>query len=363
MPEPRLATVKRLFAVSGNICAFPQCTNPLVDSTSGKVTGRICHIKARKPGFARYDPNQSEDERHAFDNLILMCPIHHDVIDSDTETYTVERLQEIKTKHEADNAGGYEPSDDIARQLLVNIESNIAVLLNADASGKIDWSGDILHSSTKIVIDQAAVPETQEANRAGYIEGLIRDIQSTLYDEHSRLPYVLTLCLDLCDRVGLSEKYGKWIRAELSGYGGDYKEFQSQFDDEEQFECWMQEWASHRLITPYIKGANYIRGRIQPQILELPVQQMLIGLPVARVVRDVESAKMTGSQEFSIPLLSLGQERFVELQSFIEEVAPGSVLPSDLRVFYKVTALERVLDGVRSTALSLLSDARSQIAT
>jgi hypothetical protein len=37
----------RLFAVTGNLCVFPGCTQSLVDKNSGKVTGEICHIKAQ----------------------------------------------------------------------------------------------------------------------------------------------------------------------------------------------------------------------------------------------------------------------------------------------------------------------------
>ena len=94
MTGPSVATVKRLFAVSGNRCAFPECALPLVDEASGKVTGRICHIKADSPGGPRYDPEQHNKERHGFANLVLMCPLHHDVIDSDAEAYTMERLLE-----------------------------------------------------------------------------------------------------------------------------------------------------------------------------------------------------------------------------------------------------------------------------
>jgi hypothetical protein len=94
------ATTKRLFAVSGNVCAFPKCSIPLVDGESGKVTGRICHIRARNPAGPRYDSGQSDEDRNAFENLILLCPIHHDVIDADDVAYTVERLQAMKQAHE-----------------------------------------------------------------------------------------------------------------------------------------------------------------------------------------------------------------------------------------------------------------------
>jgi len=65
------------------------------------LIGEICHIKGEKPTSARYDPNQSPIERHAYENLILMCPTHHTVIDDDEVSYTVERLRQIKLEHEA----------------------------------------------------------------------------------------------------------------------------------------------------------------------------------------------------------------------------------------------------------------------
>jgi hypothetical protein len=95
---PATTTIKRLFAISGNRCAFPKCTSTLVDGK--KVVGKICHIKARNEGGPRFDPNQTSEERHGYDNLILMCGRHHDVIDDDEEAYTVEYLRRLKAKHE-----------------------------------------------------------------------------------------------------------------------------------------------------------------------------------------------------------------------------------------------------------------------
>ncbi|MEQ1644452.1 MAG: hypothetical protein ABL959_13475 [Pyrinomonadaceae bacterium] len=65
------------------------------------VVGEVCHIKGLKPTAARHDLTQGEDERNAFENLILMCSIHHKVIDEDIDSYTVERLREIKAEHES----------------------------------------------------------------------------------------------------------------------------------------------------------------------------------------------------------------------------------------------------------------------
>src|SRR5216684_2244813 len=96
---PRVSTIKRLFAHSGNRCAFPGCPAVLVEGST--VVGKICHIKGAKPGSARYDPQQSAAGRHGFGNLILMCGRHHDIIDGDEQAYTVDRLLKIKADHEA----------------------------------------------------------------------------------------------------------------------------------------------------------------------------------------------------------------------------------------------------------------------
>jgi hypothetical protein len=98
--RPTNPTIKRLFAKSGNRCAFPKCTHQIVQD-DGTVIGRVCHIKGRSRQGPRYDDSQTPDQRHGFDNLVLMCGNHHTVIDTDEGSYTVKRLQEIKRAHEA----------------------------------------------------------------------------------------------------------------------------------------------------------------------------------------------------------------------------------------------------------------------
>ena len=97
--EPSRPTVKRLFAVSGNRCAFPNCPTCIVDETSGSIICQICHIKGENRDSARHDPSQSDAERHGHGNLILLCGPHHKIIDDDEQTYTVVRLQAMKKEH------------------------------------------------------------------------------------------------------------------------------------------------------------------------------------------------------------------------------------------------------------------------
>jgi hypothetical protein len=355
---PSVATIKRLFAVSGNECAFPGCANPLVDAESGKVTGRICHITGKKPGTARYDASQSDTERDAFENLLLMCPIHHDVIDTDVQSYTVERLQRIKAEHEALSGAGPEVSDDIAVKLLASIDGDVAIVLNAEADAEVRWTGDILHGGTKIVVGSLTQVKSEESTWQFTVRELIRDIQLELYGDNRRLPYVLALCLELCEKTGVSDEYTRWLNRELRGYD-DYARFQDEFRSGEDFEAWMDKWASHRWVTTHIKAQWRSAETMRLRIDELPFDSILLGMPVAQIVRDLEEARRGGLAELSVPLLNLGQAHYARLQSSLDEKFPGNVVPPDVRVYWKVSEVDRVLDGVRNIVLSLLKDARS----
>ena len=94
-------SVKRLFASSGGVCAFPGCTTNLVDSISGAILGEMCHINAASPSGPRFEPSLSESDRSKEDNLIILCPTHHSLVDQDLSTYTAEKLRLMKRSHEA----------------------------------------------------------------------------------------------------------------------------------------------------------------------------------------------------------------------------------------------------------------------
>lgn len=127
MKSPSRRTVKRLFALSGNECAFPGCAALLADSASDILIGEVCHIKAQNSNGPRYDPRLSDEELHAFENLILLCPTHHTVIDVDSSSYPVERLLAMKAEHEQAHAGGHEPSNMLADALRASAPSGTAI--------------------------------------------------------------------------------------------------------------------------------------------------------------------------------------------------------------------------------------------
>lgn len=116
--SPSQSTIKQLFALSGNVCAFPNCNNPLVES-GGTVVGEICHIIAAEENGPRFNQQQmTNKERASFDNLMLLCPIHHAIIDSDENLYNASYLRKIKAEHE----NNFKKKDSIIQKLEDNFK-------------------------------------------------------------------------------------------------------------------------------------------------------------------------------------------------------------------------------------------------
>jgi len=95
---------KILCSKSGGRCAMPTCHKEMVvnktENDQNSIIGVGAHIKGEKPGSARYDSSMTDKQRNCYDNLIFVCGNCHKVIDDQANTYTVEKLHEIKIEHE-----------------------------------------------------------------------------------------------------------------------------------------------------------------------------------------------------------------------------------------------------------------------
>jgi len=178
MKEPSITTIKRLFALSNNRCAFPRCITTLI-TPSGDVHGKICHIKARSRKGPRYDESQSDEARHSFDNLILLCGQHHDTIDKQPELYTADILLEIKHAHEKKGRIEIQPEDAIFAGILLN-DYNRIYISNNSGNVMVDSPGSIqantVHLNTvkknfKILPPDGTI--SSDLRRIGYVKHLI----------------------------------------------------------------------------------------------------------------------------------------------------------------------------------------------
>lgn len=117
---------RRLCLRSGGRCAFPGCRRILaVDAPQDEavvVLGEMAHIVADSGQGPRADPNMPREDRDKYENLILLCNVHHQLVDSAPETYTVPRLHAMKDDHERwveEQLGECSPQEALPRRTLV----------------------------------------------------------------------------------------------------------------------------------------------------------------------------------------------------------------------------------------------------
>ncbi len=133
---PKRETLSALFAKSGNVCAFPGCNEEII-SCRNQLVGQICHIEAANPGAPRYNPNSSDEQRRAFENLMLMCYRHHRETD-DAATYDVHSLKTMKLEHEARH--GQKPfkvNEAFLHRLMAEMEDYWAAIDDANRNSHI----------------------------------------------------------------------------------------------------------------------------------------------------------------------------------------------------------------------------------
>jgi hypothetical protein len=97
-------TLKLLWGRAGGRCAMPDCRAELLaDATAYDpivVVGEIAHMAAAQDRGPRADQAMSAAQRNDYENLILLCQNCHAVIDGQPATFSVKRLNQIKSDHE-----------------------------------------------------------------------------------------------------------------------------------------------------------------------------------------------------------------------------------------------------------------------
>jgi hypothetical protein len=84
-------------------CYWPDCGRPLVVWIENEPVGdfHIAHIHGANRNSARYDDSMTDEQRSHFDNLLLLCKPHHDMVDRLHPTdYSVETLTKWKLDRE-----------------------------------------------------------------------------------------------------------------------------------------------------------------------------------------------------------------------------------------------------------------------
>lgn len=145
---------KELIARSGNRCAFPNC-GVFLFTDDGILWGNICHIEAIANGGPRYNPNKSTEELSGPDNLIVLCPNHHVIIDAQPYVYTSEWLRRAKASHEKNIEQAISqstlPSVPINKPSAVSFRESLMVWEQNRANGNEEFWQNFLSENPRII--------------------------------------------------------------------------------------------------------------------------------------------------------------------------------------------------------------------
>ncbi len=97
-----------LVSLSQGTCYWPDCEEPIVRFVEGRPVNNFetAHIRAANKGGRRYVEGMADEERNSFGNLVLLCLVHHKIVDKlQPDDFTIETLQNWKTIREAPGGG------------------------------------------------------------------------------------------------------------------------------------------------------------------------------------------------------------------------------------------------------------------
>ena len=99
--DPTRVVTLRLFAASGGYCQSPTCLRELfLDTKTASIhLAEAAHIIAASDTGPRSDQCSTAIARSAYENLILLCPSCHTIIDKLPHEYTDSTLRQWKRNH------------------------------------------------------------------------------------------------------------------------------------------------------------------------------------------------------------------------------------------------------------------------
>ena len=92
--------IKKLWGLSAGRCNYPSCNSAIYESLTGEqeVLGVMAHMVASSPDGPRGSNTSGDD---SYNNRILLCPTHHDLVDKLPSRFPTDTLMDWKQRHEA----------------------------------------------------------------------------------------------------------------------------------------------------------------------------------------------------------------------------------------------------------------------
>lgn len=171
---------------SGGLCA--KCRTHLTEEAADPdpvvVKGEECHIVSSRPDGPRYRPLDAV-EVDAYDNLILLCPSDHEVVDKQSGHYNEEKLRQMKREHEIwVHELPRSPRVRVGQEEVSPRESpasNVRVRRNSTANSLtlrlIESGSDLIAVIAGCHAGEVLTPEAQSLEEADLVGGFVQEAQ------------------------------------------------------------------------------------------------------------------------------------------------------------------------------------------
>ncbi len=157
--------VKLLLPLTRNKCAMhkigPSC-EPYQLVCDDTFYGEFAHICAAEEGGERWvdsmsddDSNGEENNRNGIKNIIVLCPNHHTIIDKKNNGYSIDRLREIKTQHEGQDAPVINNISEDAINNAVSVANATITNFNNNVGNGVQQVNSMNGSAPQVIISVA----------------------------------------------------------------------------------------------------------------------------------------------------------------------------------------------------------------
>jgi len=168
-------TRKLLWGRSGSRCAI--CKQELIVSATSEdieaIVGDECHIISGETNGPRHDPSYPAEKIDSYENLVLLCRVHHKMIDDQSSTFTTEILRQIKNHHEILVASKLSNNQKLKPVRLRRIKKNIPNFLVRVTTGK--QLVDLISGTNALSMDHDELSTEEEVNLIGGFFQELRD--------------------------------------------------------------------------------------------------------------------------------------------------------------------------------------------
>lgn len=212
---------------AGQVCSNPKCRKPTSgphsDDTKAVNLGEAAHIRAARPGQARYDASMTDEERRTISNGIWLCKECARRIDVDDAKYPVSLLNEWKDTHEKWISDGKpEPA---GREIFVKDGGVGGIVTNEGQGIGIDIQHSGKGPAERITVEGLGIGEIIANSGIGTGKRVVSSGGSSASENHVIVNRPVNVAAGLisklvftnCEHCGQSVKFSKVIQ----GFAGD----------------------------------------------------------------------------------------------------------------------------------------------